>query len=124
MNKNFVIQTFLFTIDSYRCRELYIQIVKKFRLDKRINNQIIEYGRKKKSINPSEIKKNVHFITLFKSEKVFILKNNFGYQITTNEGKIIIPIINEEKSIEKEINFLRRKMGRFRIWKEKFSNVE
>jgi hypothetical protein len=37
MNKNFHIQTFLGTIDSFRCKELYIQIVKKFKLAKRIN---------------------------------------------------------------------------------------
>jgi hypothetical protein len=51
------------------------------------------------------------------------LKDNVGYQITTNEGEISIPINNERRSIEKEINFLRRKVDRFRIWKEKISNM-
>jgi hypothetical protein len=98
--------------------------VKKFRLEKRINDKMIVYGRKKKSTNSSKIIENIHFITLFKSEKVFTLKDNIGYQITTNEGEMSISINNERKSIEKEINFLRRKMDRFRIWKEKNSNME
>jgi hypothetical protein len=35
-----------------------------------------------------------------------------------------LSIKNERKSIEKEINYLRRKVDRFRIWKEVFSNMK
>jgi hypothetical protein len=124
MNKNFHIQIFLGTIDSFRCKELYIQIVKKFKLEKTINSDLIEYGRKKKLTNPSRNKENIHFRTLFKSEKIFTLKDNVGYKITIDKEGISIPISNERKSIEKENNFLRRKFDRFRIWKEKFSNIK
>jgi hypothetical protein len=86
MNRNFHIQTFLGTIDSYRCRELYIQIKKKFKLDKRINNELIEHGRRKKVITPSEIKENIHFITLFKSEKIFSLKKITIYSGNSKEN--------------------------------------
>jgi hypothetical protein len=116
MNKNFHIQTFLGTIDSYRYKGLYIQIVKIFKLDKGINNDLIEYDRKKKLTNPSNIKETVNFITLFKSEKIITLKSNVVYQITTNEEETRISINNKRKSIEKEINFFRRKVDRFRIW--------
>jgi hypothetical protein len=73
------------TIDSYRCREYYTQILEKFKLNKRIDTKLIEYARKKKVENPNEIKENIHYITMFKSEKVYSLKNMNGYQLTTNE---------------------------------------
>jgi hypothetical protein len=85
---------------------------------------LIEYVRKKKVENRNEIKENAHYITMFKSEKVYSLKDMNGYQLTTNESNLITPIKNERKSIEKEINYLRRKVDRFRIWKEKFTNMK
>jgi hypothetical protein len=48
------------TIDSYRCREYYTQILKNFKLNKRINIKLKEYARKKKVESPNEIKENIH----------------------------------------------------------------
>jgi hypothetical protein len=56
-NNKFIIQSFMGTIDSYRCREYYTQILEKFRSNKRINTELIKYARKKKVDAPSEIKK-------------------------------------------------------------------
>jgi hypothetical protein len=61
---------------------------------------------------------------MFKSEKIYSLKNMKGYQLTTNESSTITAIKNERKSVEKEINYLRRKVDKFRIWKEKFINIK
>jgi hypothetical protein len=47
-----------------------------------------------------------------------------GYQLTINESNIIVSIKNERKSIEKEINYLPMKVERFKIWKEKFTNMK
>jgi hypothetical protein len=112
------------TIDSYRCKEFYTQILRKFKLDKRLNTDLINFGRKKKVEAPSEVKENIHFITLFKSEEIYSLKNMKGYKLTVKENDTILSIKNERKSVEKEINCLRRKVDRFRIWKEKFTNLK
>jgi hypothetical protein len=98
--------------------------LEKFKLNKRIDTKLIEYARKKRLENPNEIKESIHYITMFKSEKVYSLKDMNGYQLTTNESNLITPIKNERKSIEKEINYLLRKVDRFRIWKEKFTNMK
>jgi hypothetical protein len=112
------------TIDSYRCKELYTQILEKFHLDKRLNTELINYGREKKINVAKEIKKNIHFITMLKSEEIYSLRDMKGYQLTIKENNAILPIKNERKSIEKEINFLRRKVDRFRIWKKELSNMK
>jgi hypothetical protein len=39
-------------------------------MNKRINVELIKSAKKTKVSFPTEIKKNVHFITLFKSEKI------------------------------------------------------
>jgi hypothetical protein len=85
---------------------------------------LINYGRKKKVKAPNEVRENVHFITLFKSEEIYSLRNMKGYQLTNKENNTILSIKNEIKSVEKEINYLRRKVDRFRIWKEVFSNMK
>jgi hypothetical protein len=123
-NNKFLIQSFMWTIDLYRCRKYYIQILNKFGLNKRISVEPTKYARKKKAIEPNEIKESIHYITLFKSEKVCSLKNMEDYQLTINESDKAISIKNERKSIEKEINYLLRKVDRFRIWKEKFTNMK
>jgi hypothetical protein len=74
-NNKFIIQSFMGTIDSYRCREYYIQILEKFKLNRRINIKLIKYARKKKVENSNEIKENVRYIAMFISEKVYSLKN-------------------------------------------------
>jgi hypothetical protein len=105
-------------IDSYRCREYLTQILGKFSLNKRVSNELTEYARK------NEIKESIHDISMLKSEKVCSLKNMKNYQLTTNDSDESISIKNERRSIEKEINYLRRKVDRFRVWKEKFINIK
>jgi hypothetical protein len=77
-NNKFIIQSFMGTIDSNRCKEFYTQILEKFKPNKRLNTELINYGREKKVKAPNEIRKNVHFITLFKSEEIYSLKNMEG----------------------------------------------
>jgi hypothetical protein len=86
--------------------------------------ELIEYARKKKVESPNEIKENVHYIKMIKSEKVYSLRNMKGCQLTSNESNLITSIKKERKSVEKEINYLRRKVDRFRIWKKKFTNMK
>jgi hypothetical protein len=43
---------------------------------------------------------------MFQSEKVYSLKDMKNYQLTTIDSDESIPIKNERKSIEKEINYL------------------
>jgi hypothetical protein len=49
-------------------------------------------GRKKKVESPNEIKENIHYIKLFKSEKVYSLKSMNGSQLTSNESNLIVSI--------------------------------
>jgi hypothetical protein len=98
--------------------------LEKFKLNKRLKAELINYGRKRKANTPNQIKENVHYITMFKSEKIYSLRNMKGYQLTIKENNTIVSIKNERKSVEKEIHYLRRKVDRFRIWKEKFSNMK
>jgi hypothetical protein len=86
--------------------------------------ELTKYARRKNSIVPNEIKESIHYFTLFKSEKVCSLKDMKDYQLTITESDKVISIKNERKSIEKENNYLRRKVDRFRIWKEKFTNMK
>jgi hypothetical protein len=121
----FIIHSFIGKIDSYQCKKKhYIQILEKFCLNNRIDNNLVGYAIKKKVISPNNTKENVHFITIFKSKKIFSLRNMEGYQISTNESEVSMPIKNERKNIENEINYLRRKVDRFRIKKEKFANMK
>jgi hypothetical protein len=85
---------------------------------------LAKYARKKRVEELNEIKENVHFISMFRSEKVYSLKDMKDYQLTKDESDELISIKNERKSIEKEINYLRRKVDRFRTWKEKFNNLK
>jgi hypothetical protein len=78
-NNKFIIQSFMGTIYSYRYREYYMQILEKFKLNKRIDPKLIEYARKKRVENPNEIKESIHYITMLKSEKVYSLKDMNGY---------------------------------------------
>jgi hypothetical protein len=61
LNNKFIIQSFIGTIDSYRCREHYIQIMKNFKLDMRTNTELIEYVNKKRINTPNKIKENIHY---------------------------------------------------------------
>jgi hypothetical protein len=81
-------------------------------------------GERRRLKKQKKSKKNVHFITMFESEEIYSLKDMKGYQVSIKENSLIIPIKNERKSVEKEINFLRRKVDRFRIWKEDLTNMK
>jgi hypothetical protein len=98
--------------------------LEKFKLNKRIDVKLIEYARKKKAESPNEIKKNIHYVKMFELEKVYSLKDMKGYQLTSNQSNLITLIKNERRSVEKEVNYLRRKVDRCRIWKEKFTNMK
>jgi hypothetical protein len=80
--------------------------------------ELTEYTRKRKVTASNEIRESIHDIIMFKSKKIYSLKNMENYQLTINESDRTVPIKNERKSIEKEINYLRRKVDRFRIWKK------
>jgi hypothetical protein len=86
--------------------------------------ELTEYARKKKVTTPNEIKGSIHYITLFKSEEIYSLKNMEDYQLTINESDKAVSIKKERKIIEKDINYLRGKGDRFRIWKEEFTNMK
>jgi hypothetical protein len=60
-SNKFIIQSFMGTIDSFRCKEFYTQILEEFRLNKRLNTELINYGRKKKIKEAKEIKKKCPF---------------------------------------------------------------
>jgi hypothetical protein len=45
------------TIDSSRCRKYYTQIMEKFKLNKRLNAELIEYASKKKAAHQMKSKK-------------------------------------------------------------------
>jgi hypothetical protein len=47
-NNKFIIQSFMGKIDSFRCKEFYTQILEEFKLNRRLNTELINYGRKKK----------------------------------------------------------------------------
>jgi hypothetical protein len=72
MSRKFLIQSFIDTFDSFRCTEIYTQILQRFKLNKRISDELIIYARKKKVSSLSQIKENFHFITLFKSGKIYL----------------------------------------------------
>jgi hypothetical protein len=70
------------------------------------------------------LKKMFILLRCLNPKKIFSLRNMEGYQISTNKSEVSMPIKNERKNIEKEINYLRRKVDRFRIGEEKFTNMK
>jgi hypothetical protein len=98
--------------------------LEKINLNKRISDELTEYARKKEIETTNEIKESILWVSMFKSEKVSSLKDMKNYQLTTNDSDKSIPINNERRSIEKEINYLRRKVDRFRAWKGKFTSMK
>jgi hypothetical protein len=54
-NNKFLIQSFMETIDSYRCRKYYTQILNKFGLNKRLSVELTKYARNKKVTIPNQV---------------------------------------------------------------------
>jgi hypothetical protein len=54
-------------------------------------------------------------MTLSQSEKTFYLKNLSNYFINTNKTDRYIKIQNRKISVDKELNFIKMKIGKYKI---------
>jgi hypothetical protein len=116
-------RSFLDRLDDYRCEKNYLDMLQENNLDSRITNLsgTISYVMKKKlSKDPIKIQ-NTHFLFLFKNEEMIYPTKIEKYWLNINERSLKL---REKDVIDERIKQLENKMDKFKIWKEKFSNMK
>jgi hypothetical protein len=120
---NFKRRSFMDKLDDYRCESNYLNKLKESGLDNRIDNleEIISYVMKKKQIKQPNKIHNIHFLFLYANKEMKNPERIERYWLNINERSLKL---KENDKIDERVKQLENKIDKFRIWKEKFSNLK
>jgi hypothetical protein len=124
-NGKFIRKSFIDHIYDFRNSNSDINLKKTYKLNGRMSNleETISYVKKQQKEKFKHVIRNFHYVTLFENEVENNLSKLDHFHLTINNENQYIKLKNDSL-IEKEINYLRRKINKFKIWKEKFSNIK
>jgi hypothetical protein len=120
---NFKRRSFMDRLDNYRCEPNYLNKLKESELDNRIDKieEVISYVMKKKqSKQPNKIH-NIHFLFLPANEEMKYPERIGKYWLNIKKQSLKL---KENDKIDERVKQLENTIDKFRIWKEKFSNIK
>jgi hypothetical protein len=119
---NFKKRSLLDKLDDYRCEINYLSKLKESNLDNRINNleETISYVMKKKQIKQPTKIQNIHFLFIHANEEMKYPEKIEKFWLNINNRSLKL---KEKDVIDERVKQLENKLDKFKIWKEKFSNI-
>jgi thiamine kinase-like enzyme len=111
-------------LDDYRCEGHYMKRLKKCKFDNRIESlekTIVYVSKKQRYKNPSKIQ-NIHFLSIHEKEEMSYAERIERYWLNINDKRSFR--LKKNDRIEEKMKQLENKIDKFKIWKEKFSNMK